>query len=72
MASQHRLAEAQRLAHLGSWHWDIQNNTIEWSDEHYRIFGVNRALRRLVPKRRAVHPPDDRAMRRQRLQAASS
>ena len=34
------LAEAQRIANLGNWYWDIVNNTLEWSDEIYRIFGL--------------------------------
>ena len=34
------LAEAQRLAHIGSWLWDIRSNALEWSDELYRIFGL--------------------------------
>ncbi len=34
------LAEAQSLAHIGSWNWDIVSDTVVWSDEHYRIFGV--------------------------------
>ncbi len=34
------LAEAQRIAHLGSWDWDIVNNELRWSDEIYRIFGL--------------------------------
>ena len=34
------LAEAQRLAHLGSWDWDIVNNELRWSDEIYRILGL--------------------------------
>ena len=38
--SEASLAEAQRLAHLGNWDWDIVNNTLFWSDEIYRIFGL--------------------------------
>lgn len=38
--SESQLAEAQRLAHIGSWNWDLQNNVVTWSDEHYRIFGI--------------------------------
>lgn len=34
------LANAQRIAHLGNWDWDIQDNTLSWSDEVYRIFGL--------------------------------
>ena len=34
------LAEAQRLAHIGSWDWDIAADRLTWSDEHFRIFGA--------------------------------
>jgi PAS domain S-box-containing protein len=37
--SEKSLAEAQRIAHVGNWDWDIINNKITWSDEIYRIFG---------------------------------
>ena len=40
--SEANLAEAQRIAHLGNWHWDITNNKLQWSDEVFRIFGVQR------------------------------
>ena len=33
------LAEAQTLARLGSWEWDIANDRVEWSDEMFRIYG---------------------------------
>ncbi len=33
------LEEAQKIAHLGSWEWDIKSNEITWSDEVFRIFG---------------------------------
>jgi signal transduction histidine kinase len=32
------LAEAQKLAHIGSWEWDIASNRITWSDELYRLY----------------------------------
>ena len=34
-----RLSEAQRIAHVGSWEWNIADNTVVWSDETHRIFG---------------------------------
>lgn len=37
---QKNLAEAQQIAHLGSWTWDIVENNLMWSDEVYRIFGL--------------------------------
>ena len=36
---QRHLVEAQMLAHLGSWHWDVDSGKAQWSDEQYRIFG---------------------------------
>ncbi len=38
--SEANLANAQRIARLGSWDWDIVNGTLHWSDEIYRIFGL--------------------------------
>jgi len=38
--SEARLAEAQRIAHLGNWDWNIETNELQWSDEIYRIFGL--------------------------------
>ena len=35
----HALAEAQRIARLGSWSWDSVADTATWSAEMYRIFG---------------------------------
>src|SRR3989339_179532 len=35
-----RLAEAQQIAHIGSWEWDIVGNELYWSDEIYRIFDL--------------------------------
>ncbi len=33
------LVDAQALAHLGSWDWDIDAGEVQWSDELFRIFG---------------------------------
>ena len=37
--SEGRLAEAQRIAHIGNWDWNILTNRLYLSDEIYRIFG---------------------------------
>src|SRR5579884_420171 len=34
-----QLSEAQHIAHIGSWEWDILANRVTWSDEAYRICG---------------------------------
>jgi len=39
LASESRLRNAQRIAHVGSFEWDLESNELHWSDEHYRIFG---------------------------------
>jgi PAS domain S-box-containing protein len=38
--SEAHLARAQRIADLGSWTWDIENGALYWSDQIYRITGV--------------------------------
>jgi PAS domain S-box-containing protein len=38
--SQASLAEAQRLARIGNWHWDTTEPLAHWSDEMYRILGM--------------------------------
>jgi len=38
--SENSLKQAQRMAHIGNWDWNIVNNELFWSDEIYRIFGL--------------------------------
>ncbi len=38
-AQHHQLVEAQAIAQLGNWEWNLVTNAIAWSDELYRIFG---------------------------------
>ncbi len=35
------LAQAEELAHLGSWEYNIKTNMLHWSEELYKIFGVS-------------------------------
>lgn len=62
--SEAALNQAQRVAHVGSWRWHIQSNTLEWSDEMYRLFGIEKKnfsgnLGEVIAK--AIHP-EDRAL----------
>ena len=38
--SEASLTNAQRIAHLGNWEWNIVTNELRWSEEIYRIFGL--------------------------------
>jgi PAS domain S-box-containing protein len=38
--SEERLKRSQEIAHLGSWELDLEKNVLTWSDEVYRIFGL--------------------------------
>ena len=40
---QAQLLEAQRIAHIGSWEWDLDTGDLTWSDEMFRIYGVDQA-----------------------------
>ena len=41
--SEASLREAQRIAHLGNWEWNVQTNELRWSPEIYSIFGLTPA-----------------------------
>jgi two-component system cell cycle sensor histidine kinase/response regulator CckA len=37
--SEERLKNAERIAHVGHWHWDLKSNQVLWSEGCFRIFG---------------------------------
>ncbi len=57
------LAEAQRIAHLGSWEWSVKTREVFWSDEVFRIYGYEpREFLPDIDKFMEVVHPDDREM----------
>ncbi|MBA2734711.1 MAG: PAS domain-containing protein, partial [Acidobacteria bacterium] len=62
-AREAQLTEAQSIAHLGNWEWDIATNKVNWSDEEYRIFGhePQEFVATYEAYMNCVHP-DDREM----------
>jgi len=60
LESKARLEEAQRVAHVGHWEWDLETDVVVWSDETYRIFGLRPQERPmdLATVRAMVHPED--------------
>jgi two-component system, cell cycle sensor histidine kinase and response regulator CckA len=59
------LQEVERLAHVGSWQWDVRTNEVAWSEEFYRILGYDPAVDPATMDRfYATLHPDDCAMLR--------
>jgi diguanylate cyclase (GGDEF)-like protein/PAS domain S-box-containing protein len=73
-ASEASLAEAQRLAHIGSWEYDHATGTLRWSDELFRIAGYPPQSFAPTTERHLglVHPDDrERVVTAFRASAAS-
>jgi PAS domain S-box-containing protein len=64
--SKARREEAQSIAHVGHWEWDLETNVVVWSDESYRIFGLKPQERPmdLATVRALVHPDDRESLYR--------
>jgi len=58
--NQAKLEEAQRVAHVGYWEWDLTTDHMTWSDETYRIYGLEAQERPmdLATIRESIHPED--------------
>jgi PAS domain S-box-containing protein len=54
------LDEAQRVAHIGSWVWELEKNHVTFSDEYYRIFGLvpRKGPIDIATVREMIHPDD--------------
>jgi PAS domain S-box-containing protein len=40
--NRNNLSEAQRIAHIGSWEWEVETDELSWSDELYSIFNLDK------------------------------
>ncbi len=59
-ASERRLEEAQRIAEIGSFEFDVLTGALIWSAEHYRILGLDPAVTPTAELFFALVHPDDR------------
>ena len=67
LESKARLEEAQRVAHVGHWDWNLETGEVIWSDETYRIFGFKPQERPMdiTTVSGLVHPDDREALYRE-------
>ena len=58
--SKARLEEAQRVAHIGHYEWNLIANRVTWSDELYRIYGLRpqEGPIDMAMVREMIHPDD--------------
>lgn len=58
--SERQWSRAERLAHLGSFDWDPVSDTLRWSDEHFRLWGLEPSLDPPTHAAfmQAIHPED--------------
>ena len=69
--SQATLTEAQEIAHFGSWEWDVRTGDVEWSDEVYRIFGLDPdSFTPQIDSILALSPPEERGRAQELLERA--
>jgi diguanylate cyclase (GGDEF)-like protein/PAS domain S-box-containing protein len=66
------LAEAQRIAHLGSWELDLGSNAMVWSAELYRLFGFDADQRPDAGALLSRVHPDDRTVVELAMRASMS
>ncbi|HVL75786.1 MAG TPA: EAL domain-containing protein [Noviherbaspirillum sp.] len=55
-----QLAEAQQVALIGSWNWELEERNIQWSDQLYRIYGIPLGTKPPGPRSYVycIHPDD--------------
>ena len=57
--SEHALARAQQIARIGSWRWDIDTDTVQWSEETYRLLAFADDDRPATARMEEYIHPDD-------------
>ena len=65
------LAEAQRLSHTGSFGWKVSSGDIYWSEETFKIFGCEQAVKPTLQVVFQRMHPDDRDLVQQKIEHAA-
>ena len=60
--------QIQKMSHLGNWTWDVSNNQVTWSDELYKIYGLDKdSFKATFEGYLELLHPDDRAETQQTI-----
>ena len=63
--SENMYKQAEELADMGNWRWDIINDKLEWTDQLYKIYGLDPQTEKITVDRflQLVHPSDRAALK---------
>ncbi len=62
--------QQQKIAHFGTWEWDIQKNISRWSEESYKIYGIEQGTSLNYETVADFRHPDDRELAERTLKKA--
>jgi PAS domain S-box-containing protein len=62
-----QLATVQEITHIGTWEWNVRTNAVVWSDEMFRIYGLERGHAELTLEffLSRLHQDDRKRIRRE-------
>lgn len=55
-----KLEEAQEIAKIGNWNWDMKEDVITWSDQNYKVFGQEKDFNPTFEQLNALISEEDR------------
>ena len=68
--SEERVRQAQKVAHIGDWDWNVKTGVLVWGEETYKLFGFPLEMVPSVDKFLAMVYPADVAFVRQSIEDA--
>ena len=71
-ASEASVREMQRISRTGSWRWNVRTGAVQWSGEHFRIFGFDPAIEQpsYAKYMQRIHPEDHFSVERTLAEAS--
>lgn len=69
LESERNLQAAQRIGEMGSWEWDIADNKLTWTDELYRIWGLDTGMNLSYDLIEGMILAEDRALNKAKVES---